>query len=59
MCIRDRSYSETIDRYEPVKEAISSNSICPFCHNKNDGTIIEANRLDVYKRQAERQGYYA
>lgn len=40
-----KSYSETIDRYEPVKEAISSNSICPFCHNKNDGTIIEANRL--------------
>lgn len=37
-----KSYSETIDRYEPVKEAISSNSICPFCHNKNDGTIIEA-----------------
>lgn len=40
-----KSYSETIDRYEPVKEAISSNSICSFCHNKNDGTIIEANRL--------------
>lgn len=40
-----KSYSETIDRYEPVKEAISSNSICPFCHNKNDGKIIEANRL--------------
>jgi len=40
-----KSYSETIDRYEPVKEAISSNSICPFCHNKNDGTITEANRL--------------
>lgn len=40
-----KSYAETIDRYEPVKEAISSNSVCPFCHSKNDGTIIEANRL--------------
>lgn len=40
-----KSYTEAIDKYNPIKEAINSNSICPFCHNKNDGTMMEANKL--------------
>ena len=40
-----KSYAETIDRYNPIKEAIKSNSECPFCHNKNNATITEANKL--------------
>ena len=40
-----KSYAETIDKYNPIKEAINSDSICPFCHHKNEGTVIEANRL--------------
>lgn len=40
-----KSYAEAIDRYNPIKEAIKSNSICPFCHSTNDGTMMEANKL--------------
>ena len=39
-----KSYAEVIDGYNPIKEAIR-NSICPFCHNQNDSTITEANKL--------------
>lgn len=40
-----KSYAETIDRYNPIKEAIKSNSECPFCHNRNGGIVTEANKL--------------
>ena len=40
-----KSYAETIDRYNPIKEAIKSNSECPFCHNQNGGIVTEANKL--------------
>ena len=40
-----KSYAETIDRYDPIKEAIKSNSECPFCHNQNGGIVTEANKL--------------
>ena len=40
-----KSYAETIDRYDPIKEAIKSNSECPFCHNPNGGIVTEANKL--------------
>ena len=40
-----KSYAETIDRYNPIKEAIKSNSECPFCHNQNSGIVMEANKL--------------
>lgn len=40
-----KSYAETIDRYNPTKEAIKSNSECPFCHNPNGGIATEANKL--------------
>ena len=40
-----RSYAKTIDRYDPVKEAIKSKSICPFCNNVNNEIISEANKL--------------
>ena len=40
-----KSYTETIDRYDPIKEAIKSNSECPFCHNQNGGIVTEANKL--------------
>lgn len=40
-----KSYAETIDRYDPIKEAIKSNSECPFCHNQNGGIVTEANQL--------------
>jgi len=39
------SYAETIDKYNPIKEAIKSKSVCPFCHNVNEKTRIEANKL--------------
>ena len=41
----EKSYAETIDRYNPIKEAIKSNSECPFCHNQNGGIVTEANKL--------------
>lgn len=40
-----KSYAEIIDRYNPIKEAIKSNSECPFCHNQNGGIVTEANKL--------------
>lgn len=40
-----KSYAEAIDRYNPIKEAIKSNSVCPFCHSTNGGTMTEANKL--------------
>lgn len=40
-----KSYAETIDKYNPIKEAIKSNSECPFCHNQNGGIVTEANKL--------------
>ena len=40
-----KSYAETIDRYKPIKEAIKSNSECPFCHSQNSGIVTEANKL--------------
>ena len=40
-----KSYAKTIDKYNPIKEAIKSKSVCPFCHRENDATVIEANRL--------------
>ena len=40
-----KSYAETIDKYDPIKEAIKSNSECPFCHNQNGGIVTEANKL--------------
>jgi hypothetical protein len=40
-----KSYTETINRYNPIKEAINSKSFCPFCNNKNERTEIEANKL--------------
>ena len=40
-----KSYAKAIDRYNPIKEAIKSNSVCPFCHNINGGTMVEANKL--------------
>lgn len=40
-----KSYAETIDRYNPIKEAIKSNSECPFCHNQNGGIVTEFNQL--------------
>ena len=40
-----KSYAETIDRYDPIKEAIKGNSECPFCHNQNGGIVTEANKL--------------
>ena len=40
-----KSYSETIDRYNPIKEAIKSTSVCPFCQNQNEGIVTEANKL--------------
>lgn len=40
-----KSYAETIDRYNPIKEAIKSNSECPFCHNRNGGIVTEVNKL--------------
>ena len=40
-----KSYAEAIDRYNPIKEAIKSNSECPFCHNQNGGIATEANKL--------------
>ena len=38
-------YAETIDRYNPIKEAIKSTSVCPFCHNQNSGIVTDANKL--------------
>lgn len=40
-----KSYAETIDKYDPIKEAIKSNSECPFCHNQNGGIVTETNKL--------------
>ena len=40
-----KSYAETIDRYNPIKEAIKSTSVCPFCQNQNEGIVTEANKL--------------
>ena len=40
-----KSYAETIDRYNPIKEAIKSTSVCPFCHNQNSGIVTDANKL--------------
>ncbi len=40
-----KDYAETIDKYKPTEEAIRSESVCPFCHNLNDSTGIEANKL--------------
>ena len=40
-----KSYAETIDKYNPIKESINSNSVCPFCHNQNNATITEVNKL--------------
>lgn len=40
-----KSYAESINKYHPIKEVISNSSVCPFCHNKNEGITIEANRL--------------
>ena len=40
-----KSYAEAIDRYNPINEAIKSNSECPFCHNPNGGIVTEANKL--------------
>lgn len=40
-----KSYAEAIDRYNPIKEAIKSSSICPFCHNINNATITDENKL--------------
>ena len=39
-----KSYAETIDRYDPIKEAIKSNSECPFCHNQNGVIVTEAKK---------------
>lgn len=40
-----KSYAETIDRYNPINEAIKSTSVCPFCHNQNSGIVTDANKL--------------
>ena len=40
-----KSYAETIDRYNPIKEAIKSTSVCPFCHNQNSRIVTDANKL--------------
>lgn len=38
-------YAEMMDNYTPVKEAITEDSECPFCHSKTNSTRLEANRL--------------
>ena len=40
-----RAYSEMLDKYNPVSEAIKGNTICPFCHHSSNVTEIEINQL--------------
>lgn len=40
-----RQYAEMMDKYQPVTDAITEDSVCPFCHSRTDSTRHEANRL--------------
>lgn len=40
-----RQYAEMMDKYQPATDAITEDSVCPFCHSRTDSTRHEANRL--------------
>lgn len=40
-----KAYSKTIDKYEPVSEAIRGDVECPFCHHHSNVTENEINQL--------------
>lgn len=40
-----KNYSNIIDKYNPVSEAIKGNAECPFCHHTTNVTVAETNRL--------------
>lgn len=40
-----KNYSELIDKYHPITEAISGEVECPFCHHTSNTTKTEVNRL--------------
>lgn len=40
-----KRYADMMDQYSPVRDAITGDSECPFCHHKTNTTREEANRL--------------